>query len=130
MPESFIIPEHSGHHDKVIPVSDYKIPQTISECGSISRTIRRKGMQDIRRETPSYADQIHRPPSKPTEIPLCVIPRKLTDLDIDTLKQDINTDFEENSPCQEGVVSEMYQRANESYLQEAPELQGLASKAS
>ena len=26
-PESFIIPESSGHHDKVIPVPDYTIPQ-------------------------------------------------------------------------------------------------------
>ena len=25
-PESSIIPERSGHHDKVIPVSDYTIP--------------------------------------------------------------------------------------------------------
>ena len=65
-------------------------------------------MQDIRLEIPAYADPIYRPPSKPTEIPLQVIPRKLTDLDTDALEQNINMDFEENSPYQEGVISEMY----------------------
>ena len=42
-------------------------------------------------------------PSNPTEIPLQVIPRKLTDLDIDALEQDINMGFKENSPYQVGV---------------------------
>ena len=37
------VTKSSKHHDKVIPVSDYTIPQTISEYDSISRTIR-KGM--------------------------------------------------------------------------------------
>ena len=60
----------SGHHDKVIPISDYTIPQTISEHDSISRTIRRKGMQDTRREILASADPIYRPPAKPTKIPL------------------------------------------------------------
>ena len=36
-------------------------------------------------------------------------------------------DFEENSPYQEGVISEMYQRCNRSYFQEPPELEGLVS---
>ena len=78
IPESSLIPESSGHHDKGIPVPNYTIPQTTSEHDSISRTVRRKGMQDIRREIPSYADLIYSPPPKPTEIPLQVIPRKLT----------------------------------------------------
>ena len=46
--------------------------------------------------------------------------RKLTDLDTD-----INMDFEENSPYQEGVISEIYQRPDRSYFQEAPELDSL-----
>ena len=37
------------------------------------------------------------------------------DLDIDALEQDINTDFKENSPYQEGVISEIYQRPDKSY---------------
>ena len=61
-------------------------------------------MQDFRREIPAYTDQIYQPPPKPTEIPTQVTPRKIPESDIDALVQDINTDFEENSPQQEGVI--------------------------
>ena len=36
-----------------------------------------------------------------------------------------NTDFEENSPFQEGVISETYQRPDKSFLQEPQELESL-----
>ena len=36
---------------------------------------------------------------------------------------DINTDSEENSPHQEGVISELYQRPDKSHFQEPCELQ-------
>ena len=55
-------------------VSDYTIPQTMSEHDSISRRRRRQGMQDIKRKISAYADPIYRPPPKPTEIPLQVNP--------------------------------------------------------
>ena len=48
-------------------------------------------------------------------------------MDIDALEQDINMDFKENSPYQEGVISEMYQRPDKSYFQEPTKLQGLVS---
>ena len=60
VPESSIT-KSSEYHVKVIPVSDYTIPHTMSECESICRTIR-KGMQDTRREILIYADPIHKPP--------------------------------------------------------------------
>ena len=41
------------------------------------------------------------------------------------LDADINMDFAENSPLQEGVISETYQRPNRSYFQEPPELESL-----
>ena len=94
----------------------------MSEHNSISRAIRRKDIWDARREIQTYADPIYRSPSKLNEIHLQVIPRKIMDLEIDALEQDINSDFEENSPHQEGVISEMYQRPNKSYFQESPEL--------
>ena len=84
-------------------------------------------MQDIRREISVYADQFYRPPPKPTEIPKQIFPRKILDSDIDSLGQDINTDFEENSPHQEGVTSKICQRPDKSYFQEPPELQGLVN---
>ena len=48
--------------------------------------------------------------------------RTLLDLDID-----INTDIEENSPYQEGIISETYQRSHKSYFQEPPELDSLVN---
>ena len=96
----------------------------MSEHDSISRTIR-KCMQYIRREIPAYIGPIYRPPPKTTEMPLQVIPRKI--MDIDTLDQDSNMDFEENFPYQEGVISETYQSIDKLYFQEPPELQGLVS---
>ena len=41
------------------------------------------------------------------------------------LDMDMNTDFEENSPYQEGIMSEIYQRPDHSYVQDAPELGNL-----
>ena len=38
---------------------------------------------------------------------------------------DINTDFQKNSPYQEGVISETYQRSDRSYFQEPQELDSL-----
>ena len=93
IPESSIITKGSGHHDKVILVSNDTIPQTMSEHDSISRTIRRKGLQDTWREIPDYTDPIYRPPPKPTEIHLQVIPGRLTDLDIDAKKSSKGNTF-------------------------------------
>ena len=52
-------------------------------------------MQDTRKDIVAYADPLYRPYPKPAETPLQAFPRKLTDLDIDALEQDINTNFEE-----------------------------------
>ena len=51
-----------------------------------------------------------------------VIPRKTLDLEIDSLEKNINIDFEENFPHQEGIISETYQRPDKSYFQETPEM--------
>ena len=75
--ESAIIPESSGNHDKVNPVSNYTIPQTMSEYDSFSRTIKRKGIQDLRREITAYADPFYRPPPKLTEISKQVTQKKI-----------------------------------------------------
>ena len=58
-----------------------------------------------------YPDPIYRSPPKPTETPIPDIPRNLSDFD-----QEIKTDFRENSPFQEGMISEMYQRPGKSYF--------------
>ena len=43
----------------------------------------------------------------------------------ENISSDINLDFEENSPFQEGVISEAYQRLDKSFFQEPQELNGL-----
>ena len=86
------VPDSSQIHETFTPVPDYVIPKTGSGDDSNFRTIKRKTIQDISREIPTYSDPIYRPPPKPAEIPLQEIPRKLTDLD-----RDIHSDFKENS---------------------------------
>ena len=49
---------------------------------------------------------------------------KQTDLDLDL---DINKDIEENSPYQEGIISEIYQRPHKSQLVDLPELTDLVN---
>ena len=42
---------------------------------------------------------------------------------IDSIEHDINVNFAENLPHQGGVISEIYQRPDQSYFQEPPVLQ-------
>ena len=67
-----------------------------------------------------YADPIYRPLPKPLKIPIQEVPRNLSGFD-----PEIITDFEDNSPFQEGVISEMYHRPDKSYFQEPQELESL-----
>ena len=82
------VPESSQIHDKFIPLLHYINPQTRYGDDSNSRMVKRKFIQNISREIPTYPDPIYRPSPKPTEIPLQEIPRKLMDLDVD-----VNRDF-------------------------------------
>ena len=41
------------------------------------------------------------------------------------MDNDINTEFMENSPYQEGIISETYERPDKSYVKEPPELGNL-----
>ena len=67
------------------------------------------------REDPPYPDpKLGSPPRLPD-----LKENQRTSMDLDT---DISTDFEENSPYQEGIVSEMYERPDKSYIREPPEL--------
>ena len=66
--------------------------------------INRRTRQQIRQDIPFYSDPLYRPPPKPVKIPMSELPEN-TDI-----KSGCNTDFEENSPFQEGVISEASQR--------------------
>ena len=73
-------------------------------------------------QTPKYPDPEMKPPPRP--------PDKMTqndrqiNLDLDL---EINQDFEENSPYQEGIISEIYKRPEKSQLVEPPELADLVN---
>ena len=67
-------------------------------------------IQNIR-EIPSYPDRIYRPPPKPKEN--LGSPRIESKIDV---SPEIDLEFKENSPYQEGIVSETYQRPDKSYF--------------
>ena len=62
---------------------------------------------------PIYPNQITKPPDK------VIKDDRQIDLELDL---EINKDFEENSPYQEGIISEIYQRPDKSQLVDPPEL--------
>ena len=80
----------------------------------------RKKIQDVAREIPIYPDPVYRPPPKPVKTSVPKIPGSLLDID-----PELNADFEDNSPFQEVVISEMYQRPDKSYFQEPQQLESL-----
>ena len=71
-------------------------------------------------QVPFYPDKLRKPPSRLSDTKT-QDNRKIT-LDLDL---DINKDFEENSPYQEGIISEIYQRPDKSQLLKPPELADL-----
>ena len=75
--------------------------------------VKRKTIQDVSREIPIYPDPTYRPPPKPVKLPIPEVPRNLSDF-----YPEMNMDFKENSPFQEGVISVMYQSPAKSYFQE------------
>ena len=74
-----------------------------------------------KRPIPPYCDQYARPPPRPPDVTNSVDNWK------DLLEDDIdqNLDIEENSPFQEGIISEMYERPDRSYIQKPYELKHL-----
>ena len=67
---------------------------------------------------PFYPDSILRLPPIPPNL-------KDTRKDLLDLDTDRNIDFEENSPYQEGIISEMYETPDKSYFKEPSELKDL-----
>ena len=112
------IPDIPKTQDKVMTISNFAIPPMQSKGNSGTKMIDRKTIQDVAREIPIYPDPVYRPPPKPVKTSLPKIPGSLSDID-----PELNMDFENNSPFQEGVISETYQRPDKSYFQEPQELE-------
>ena len=77
------------------------------------------------RPSPPYHDPYSRPPPRPPPRPPDVTDP--TDSQKDILDNDLdrNVDIEENSLFQEGIISEIYERLDMSYVQEPHELKDL-----
>ena len=73
------------------------------------------------RPSPPYHDPYARPPPRPPHVTDPIDSQK------DSLDNDLarNVDIEENSPFQGGIISEIYERLDTSYVQEPQELKDL-----
>ena len=72
---------------------------------------------------PIYPNQVAKPPPKLPERMIQDDRQIYLELDLE-----INKDFEENSPYQEGIISEIYQRSDKSQIVDPPELIDLVNK--
>ena len=77
-------------------------------------------------DVPFHPDPTYRPPPKPIR---SNVPRSQecspSSSSIENINPDINLDFKENSPFQEGVISEMIQRLDKTFFQDPKELNDL-----
>ena len=103
--QSQILPRPLSQHQLIDPTL---IPQQI-------------GPKIQHRPTPSYHNPYARPPPKPPDTSDPLNSQKdLLDNDSDR-----KVEIEENSPFQEGIISEIYERPDNSYMQEPQELTDL-----
>ena len=70
---------------------------------------------------PPYHELFLRPPPRPPDVTAVKDSRK----DLQELDMDRKIEFEENSPHQEGIISETYERPDKTFIQEPPELKDL-----
>ena len=103
------------------------LPQPVSiqlpQCQQVDPTsiIPQIGPKIQHRPFPPYHDPYARPPPRPPDVTDPLDRQKdLSDNDIDR-----NVDIEENSPFQEGIISEIYERLDTSYVQQPQELKDL-----
>ena len=73
------------------------------------------------KDIPFYPDPTYRPHTKPVRIPTS---GSTENIDISL---ELNINFEENSPFQEGVILEEYHRPDKLFFQEPHKLEGLVN---
>ena len=81
-------------------------------------------------DVPFHLGSMYRPPAKPIRSQMSGSHEGSQSSDSSestNITTDINIDFEENSPFQEGVISEAYQRPDKLFFQEPQELQSLVN---
>ena len=74
-------------------------------------------------DVPFHPGPTYRPPPKPIKTNMPRIQESSqSSHSPEYTSSDINLDFEENSPFQEGIISEAYQRPDKSFFQEPQKL--------
>ena len=76
-------------------------------------------------DVPFHPGPMYRSPHKPIRSDVSIDQESSQCLpSSENISSDINLDFEENSPFQEGVISEAYQRPDKSFFQEPKRIKG------
>ena len=77
-------------------------------------------------DVPFHPGSTYRPPPKPVRSHMPGNQESSqSSTSTENINPDINLDFEENSPFQEGIISEAHQRPDKSFFQEPTELNDL-----
>ena len=74
-------------------------------------------------DVPFHPGPVYRPPPKPIKHDMSNWQGSQSSSSIEDINPNINFDFEENSPFQEGVMSKSFQRLHKSFFQEPKELE-------
>ena len=79
-------------------------------------------------DVPFHQGPVYRPLPKPIKQDMSYPQSSQSSTSMEDINPNINFDFEENSPFQEGVMSRTFQRPDKSFFQEPKELGDLINK--
>ena len=115
------LPESTAQSQIDVLPQPVSIPLPLCQPVDPTSIVTQIGPKIQHRPSPQYPDPYTRPPQRPPDVtdPLDSW-KDLLDNDSDR-----NVDIEENSPFQEGIISEIYERPDTSYVQEPQELKDL-----
>ena len=116
MPEPIVRSQENVHPQHHIPIPLPQHQPVDPAC-----IIQPMGQKIQHRPSPPYHNPYTRPLPRPPDITNSIDSQK----DLSNTDLDRNTDIEENSPFQEGIISETYERPDKSYIQEPYELKDL-----
>ena len=84
----------------MIPIPHYTTPQVKPRGETSTKMTDRKTIKDVGKEIHIYPDSVYWTPPKQVKTSICHVPGSLLDIELE-----LNTDFEDNSLFQEGVIS-------------------------
>ena len=112
-PKAMSLPEPIVQsQENVQPQNHMPIPLPQHQLVDPMHIIQPIGPKIQHRPSPPYHNPYARPPPRPPDVTNSIDSQKdLLDTDLDR-----NVDIEENSPFQEGIISETYERPDKSYV--------------